>query len=234
MKIIVFKNNTNIVKFLGKPIALSIPANSQMILTDYYNLAEIDFCSDLRNALNDNYGPTGFEITDGTQTLTKTEALNRLDLITESVSGIITTLSQASCRVYTTAGQSITNSAWNTVNWAKENYDTQNMHNNVTNNSRVTIPTNGEGKYLVTASLSFTANATGVRGIRLQKNGTGEERRVLNQTAGASEFISTEISDVLHLLAGDYLEIAAWQNSGISLNLLTGADRNHFAVTKLH
>lgn len=139
-----------------------------------------------------------------------------------------------SCRVFTTAGQSITDSAWNTVDWASESYDTQTMHDNVTDNSRITIPVDGDGKYLITASLSFGANGTGNRGIRIQKNGTGQERRVMNQNAGAIDFVSSKVSDVLDLVAGDYLEIAAWQSSTAALVLLTGADRNHFTLTKLH
>lgn len=139
----------------------------------------------------------------------------------------------ASVRLFTTAGQSLASDLWVTVNWASENHNTQNMHDNVTNNSRITIPAERGGRYIVTASLSFGGNVTGNRGIRLQKNGAGQERRVLVPNAGLEFFITVSINDIFDFVDGDYLEIAGWQASGAGLVLLTGADRNHFALEKL-
>jgi len=140
---------------------------------------------------------------------------------------------KVACRVFTTAGQSITDSAWNTVNWASESHDAKDMHDNITNNSRIEIKSGEDGLYLITSSLSFASDVTGNRGIRLQKNGAGEVRRVLTPNAGTGNFVTIQVSDAIELVGGDYLEIAAWQSSGVALALLTGADRNHFSVVKL-
>jgi len=107
------------------------------------------------------------------------------------------------------------------------------MHDNVTNNSRITIPPDGKGKYLITASLSFTINGIGNRGVRIRKNGTGQLRRVLSSNAGSGSFVTATVTDIVDFAAGDYIEIAAWQNSDTTLNLLTGADRNHFAINRI-
>ena len=142
-------------------------------------------------------------------------------------------MSEACARVFTTAGQSIVNAVWDTVDWESESYDMQSMHDSSVNPSRLTIPTGAGGKYVVTSSLSFQSAAGGNRGIRIQKNGVGEVRRVLTDDSGLSEFVSTQVADVLNVADGDYLEIAAWQSSGGALALLTGADRNHFAMHKI-
>jgi len=142
-------------------------------------------------------------------------------------------LSPPSCRVFTTAGQSIAHSSWKDVNWENETYDVQGMHDAATNNSRITILNGEAGKYLVTASLSFVGNGTGTRGIRIQKNGAGQERRVMGLRPFATMFCTVTVSDFFDLAAGDYLEIAAWQNSGAALALQGSSDTNHFSVTKL-
>ncbi len=142
--------------------------------------------------------------------------------------------SQISARLFTQANQSTANAVWETINWEIESYDTNDLHDIVVNNSRITIPDNEDGRYLISASLSLTANATGDRRIRIQKNGATTERRVVIANAGIGSFVTATIFDELDLVAGDFIEVESFQNSGGALTLRSGSDVNHFLVRQVH
>ncbi len=148
------------------------------------------------------------------------------------IEGTFSAPAQPACRVYTTAGQQITFNSWTTVNWEWESYNTGFMHNRVVNNPRIIA--NGDGKYLVTASVTFDYGSadTGI-GIRIEKNGITQVRRFLTQLATSNRWASVQISDVLDLVDGDYIEISVWQDAPVARNLLPQADRNHFTMTKI-
>ena len=150
--------------------------------------------------------------------------------------GIIDTPQQPRARVYTTAGQTIGTGAWTNISWASETFDTQVMHDTSTNNERIKVTVGGAGVYMITASITFSAVADGIRGIRIQKNGAGELRRVIVPAVPATldaEWHTVQVNDIFHLAEDDYIIIAGWQDSGGDMTLLTGADRNHFAMIKL-
>ena len=150
--------------------------------------------------------------------------------------GIIDTPQQPRARVYTTAGQTIGTSEWTNISWGFETFDTQVMHDTSTNNERIKVTFGGEGTYLITASITFGNVASGVRGIRLQKNGAGELRRVVVPAVSAgleAEWQTVQVNDIIYLAENDYIEVAGWQDTGGDMTLLTGADRNHFAMIKL-
>ena len=60
------------------------------------------------------------------------------------------------CRVYHNANQSLTNNTLTALAFNSERYDTDTMHDTVTNNSRITI--NTAGLYLLTLSIQFAAD----------------------------------------------------------------------------
>ena len=102
------------------------------------------------------------------------------------------------------------------VAMATEEYDTDGIHDNVTNNSRLTCQT--AGKYLVVAHCAYTADAVGHRAILLLKNGT-EVARVL--AAGVTAFTGDTAPALdglllvhhIALVATDYMEMTFTQNS---------------------
>ena len=127
----------------------------------------------------------------------------------------------------------IANNTVTAVTFPEEHYDTDGFHSTTTNNSRITIPAGLGGKYLVTSSnLTFNQNATGERSARLLKNGS-----VVFYGPGwlgnSSVFLSSSFTATVELAAGDYIEIAVYQNSGGNLGFYTGIDRGIFAVTYL-
>jgi hypothetical protein len=95
------------------------------------------------------------------------------------------------------------------------------MHDTVTNNSRLTIPTGGGGLYLVKATVVFTPNATGMRAAQLLKNGAviGTFATMLTVGSSAGEESTVHVTQLLELAAADYLEVQGYQASGGALNV---------------
>jgi hypothetical protein len=104
------------------------------------------------------------------------------------------------------------------------------MHSVASNTSRFTCVT--AGWYEVSGQVPYTGNATGVRDIRLQLNGsTLVPGGRLTQPAGAAVSFSIGLPSVMvELDVGDYLELQAFQTSGGALALL--ATNGLFAVMR--
>lgn len=124
------------------------------------------------------------------------------------------------CRVYNNAALSHTS----TGNWQvlsglnSERYDTDTMHSTVTNTGRITI--NTAGVYELFGCIEFAANATGIRGIRLAINGntaTGDIASNYWPSNGAVIGTALSISSIWKFAVGEYVEVAAFQNSGGNL-----------------
>jgi hypothetical protein len=96
------------------------------------------------------------------------------------------------------------------------------FHSNVTNPSRITLPTSTAGFYHATANVEFAANATGSRTVSIRKNGTTTvaTERVSAAAAGTT---CLSVSRSLQLADTDYLEVMVLQDSGGSLNAIFAA-----------
>ena len=135
-------------------------------------------------------------------------------------SGIVNISGQPACRAYlASTSQTIPTGTWTVVNLDGESFDTQNMHDNVTNNSRITIPTGGDGKYLIHAHAYFTGSTGGGnRGIRIRKNGTTYLAVTYMGSVG-TEMATPSVQTIANLSAGDYVEMEVYQTSGSDLNI---------------
>lgn len=100
-----------------------------------------------------------------------------------------------------------------------EEYDTHSFHSQVSNTSRITIPTGLAGVYRFDAQIRFTSSTgAGVRGIGLLKNGAEQLEYAANTVATASSGLGrVRSSGLITLKAGDYIEIGASQSSGAAL-----------------
>lgn len=138
---------------------------------------------------------------------------------------------QPRCRAYkSSAVQSINDSTFTAVTLDAESYDVGVMHDNVTANTHVTVPTGGDGLYLITAQASFAANATGVRALELKKSGTAITD---TQIVAANVVQYVPLQDIQVLVAGDYIEMFAFQSSGGNLNVVNGATATFLTLVKL-
>lgn len=98
------------------------------------------------------------------------------------------------------------------IAWDSEYFDTDSYHNNVTNNTRLTIP--ATGNYLVAATVAIvTVAGNSVSGIRLLLNGA----TTLAQAGGSLDAPNSggfTISGAFNFTAGDYIEITHFSNGG--------------------
>lgn len=119
--------------------------------------------------------------------------------------------------VYHTTPQSIANGVLTVLAFNSERYDTDSMHDNATNNNRITVQT--AGVYSLKASLTWEGNSTGERRVSIRKNGTeilvSDER----PTVQSDPFAQTVAYDE-EAIVGDYFDIVVFQNSGVTLQVV--------------
>lgn len=118
-----------------------------------------------------------------------------------------------------TSVQSIATATATAVNFDVETFDTG-FHDNVTNNSRITIPT-GVDKVILFAGVRFATNATGVRSLQIRKNGTDFVASHRQDATGSGRTDLT-ISTIQNVSATDYFEVIVEQDSGGNLDIQTG------------
>ena len=94
--------------------------------------------------------------------------------------------------------------------------DTDAFHSDVTNNSRITIPSGKGGKYLIQGQLTFDPNSTGKRRLQIFKNGSAYTTSTGPGASSGSTNVQCQV--VLSLVATDYIELYALQDSGGNLN----------------
>ena len=117
-------------------------------------------------------------------------------------------------RVTRTTDQSIANNAGTPLAFDSERYDTAAMHDNATNNSRLTAPV--AGIYAVTVEIDWLFNATGIRNLELRRNGATP---IATQTVSPPPTGDQEVTTQVRLGAGEFVEASVQQNSGGSLSV---------------
>lgn len=127
-------------------------------------------------------------------------------------------------RVYHNATQSISSGGTAApLAFNSERYDTDTIHDNSTNNTRLTCKT--AGSYLIIGSVLFDVNATGQRLLEIRLNGTtllADQRT--NAIAGGTLGTGLTIATQYPLAVNDYVELLVFQNSGSSLNVLSAGN----------
>jgi len=125
-------------------------------------------------------------------------------------------LNNPACRVYHNANQSIANGVSTILAFNSERFDTDAIHNTVSNNSRLTCKT--AGLYVISVTLLFATNAVGIRGVHFKLNGT---TLICVQGGDAQSVYETNLTatTIYQLATNDYVEIQVYQNSGGALNL---------------
>jgi len=134
--------------------------------------------------------------------------------------------------LFGTAVQSIPNATDTILTFNSEAWDTDGYHSTSTNTSRITIPTGLGGKYLVTMNTLPALNGTGGRYLEIYKNGA----RLVNDIGvkgDASIYVNVGGTFVVNLVAGDYIEMLVYQDSGGALNFNKGSTTAPFTATYL-
>lgn len=152
-------------------------------------------------------------------------------------SNLVAGLSQTSpkrARVYKDANQSVNSGVNTTITFNQETFDNDSMHDNVTNNSRITATT--AGLYLLKAQVAFASNATGVREIFFMKNGSLALASAYQPALNGDRTV-LQITTLVEAAATDYFEVQANQGSGGALNIEGAASdqyyQTHFEMVRL-
>jgi hypothetical protein len=124
---------------------------------------------------------------------------------------------------FSTATQTLTTGTFTAVALNAEDFQVGALHSTSVNNTRVTIATTG--KYLFVGAISYVPNATGQRIAVLRANGaTYGEKLDFPSNGGACTFMA-QVTKLWSLVAGDYVELIAFQDSGGNLNIGDGTNR---------
>ena len=117
---------------------------------------------------------------------------------------------------------------WGYVAFAAEDFDTDNMHDNATNNSRVTI--RRAGLYLCQAHLSLQVaqGAGNWYTLVVVQNQSG---RWASQTIDMSKPVPVSVAMVVQCAAGDYLELGI--NNGTAMTMTYATNGVRFTVARL-
>lgn len=139
---------------------------------------------------------------------------------------------QPAVRVFRSANQSIATATLTALAFDQTRYDTDNVHDTVTNNSRFTCKT--AGKYAITGNVSFAANATGFRRALIRLNGTTNiaAANQLSVTASLEAYLNVRCD--YDLAVNDYVELVVEQTSGGALNVLVAGNFSpEFAMVRV-
>lgn len=134
--------------------------------------------------------------------------------------------------LYKSGAQSIANLTNATITFDSENYDTDGFHSTLSNDQRITIPSGKGGKYLISGTMIWASNSTGQRAMKLLKNGTSYYEWCEDDT-NSSGILGLSGSIILNLVATDYIEMVASQNSGGTRTVDGGALNTRFDAVYL-
>lgn len=120
-------------------------------------------------------------------------------------------------RVFHNANQAIANATVTNLAFNSERYDTDAMHDTVTNNSRITIRTPGLYRFTSTITWDSALVATRVLNTILLNNSSGIGRMETNKVTGTS--LTQCCTCTWPCVAGDFVEVQVFQDGGGSTNV---------------
>jgi len=124
---------------------------------------------------------------------------------------------QPTARVRNNANQSIASSVAKVLTFNIANYDTDSMHDNVTNPTRLTCQT--AGLYLIVGQVEWQSNTSGRRALSIRLNGATYIAISNDIAAGTNGQV---VMTTYRLNVGNYVELTAYQDSGTNLNVIGG------------
>ena len=125
-------------------------------------------------------------------------------------------------RVYHSVAQSIPRATTTALAFNSERFDTDAIHDTVTNNSRLTCET--AGKYFISANVVFAPNTTGIRWTGIRLNGGNLIAQQCGPPAAAGAGTVQNLSTVYGLAVNDYVETVVYQDSDGALGVQRVAD----------
>lgn len=135
-------------------------------------------------------------------------------------------IEQPCCRVTRTAVLSIPDASLTAVNFTAERFDTDTMHDNTTNNTRITFTQAGVYTVGFHGSLDNGTDYTRLFAV-LRKGGATEIARSTNGNGSSSSGAMIDVSTVYKFAAAEYVEVLILQDNSanVARDLLQVDDR---------
>ena len=134
-------------------------------------------------------------------------------------------------RVYNSAAISISHNLDTVLTFNSECFDTDAIHDTITNPSRLVCKT--AGLYLIVGHVRFASNPTGFRYIYIRVNGT-TSLGVQETPAVSGVPTILSVATLYQLAVNDYVELVVFQNSGAALNVeVSVAQSPEFALVRV-
>lgn len=143
---------------------------------------------------------------------------------------------QFACLAWQTTPQSLTTATWTALALdGSDILDQGALHDPSSSNTRITVPTGGDGGWMVVGQVGFAANATGVRGARIRINGAVVVANALEPGPNGVDvqFLTVAVGPI-PAVATDYFELMGYQTSGAGLNTdASGVGSTFLGASKL-
>lgn len=153
---------------------------------------------------------------------------NALELATAGVKALgidstqfIDSPTQPRAKASKSGNQSIADSTLTAVLFNTESFDVGALHNTGSNTDRLTVPTGGDGLYLIIGQMEYASNATGVRMARINLNNSSVLATVF-VNANAADVTDLNVIAITPLVATDFVNLIAYQTSTGALNVSNG------------
>ena len=140
------------------------------------------------------------------------------------------------CKVYHNANQNVSNGSETALSFNSEDWDTDAMHDNSTNNTRITFKTAGkyfiQGHVQVADIVDGSGNTAGRRHLAIRLNG-GNRNVVSQSSPSLSDQWAHQASVMLDVSVNDYVELLFLQSSGETLAVQYNNGSPFFTAYKL-
>lgn len=137
------------------------------------------------------------------------------------------------CSVSKSAAQTLASNTATVITFDTELFDVDGYHSNVTNNSRMTIPTGKAGYFFLYAKFRLDAGgSTGGFELRILKNGTAIST-LFSASPASIAVTGGQISQVVNGAVGDYFEIDVRQQTTGNQDMPGGATNAQFMISYL-
>jgi hypothetical protein len=123
------------------------------------------------------------------------------------------------CRVYNDVAIDPATSSWVTLTFNSERFDTDTMHSTSTNTGRLTVPTDGDGLYLITGHVEFASSVNNpTLHVRILLNGATEIARQTHRLDSATGVDTTlTVSTLYSLSATDYVTLQVYTTEDVNV-----------------